>query len=54
MCSLYLHLIIPLKYMSSYTQVHGLSVVSALVNKVCLICCTLKAMLYILIINNCY
>ena len=39
--------------MSSYAQVHGLSVVSGLVNKVCLICCTLKAMLYILIRESC-
>ena len=38
---------------SSYAQVHGLSVVSGLVNKVCLIRCTLKAMLYILIRESC-
>ena len=39
--------------MSWYAQFHGLSVVSALVNKVCLICCTLKGMLYILIRESC-
>ena len=40
-CAVYTY-IWPLKYMSSYAQVHGLSVVPGLVNKVCLICCTVR------------